>query len=149
MAEVKLDDVSKVFPGGTLAVDHLSLTVADGEFLVLVGPSGCGKSTVLRIVAGLEDATDGIVAIDGQVAMHAGSRIYAPAEELALSKTFGPAWARYVETVKLPWLCDTVPGAAGQEPIGMRSTWPGKMRFGSLIWVGLARTISGYDVLSP
>jgi ABC-type nitrate/sulfonate/bicarbonate transport system ATPase subunit len=102
MAEVKLDDVSKVFPGGTLAVDHLSLTVADGEFLVLVGPSGCGKSTVLRIVAGLEDATDGIVAIDGQVAMHAGSRIYAPAEELALSKTFGPAWARYVETVKLP-----------------------------------------------
>ncbi len=66
MAEVKLDDVSKVFPGGTVAVDHLSLTVADGEFLVLVGPSGCGKSTVLRIVAGLEDATDGTVSIAGK-----------------------------------------------------------------------------------
>src|SRR5689334_6748028 len=67
MAEVKLDDVSKVFPGGTVAVDHLSLTVTDGEFLVLVGPSGCGKSTVLRIVAGLEDATDGTVSIAGEV----------------------------------------------------------------------------------
>src|SRR5690349_8659949 len=67
MAEVKLEDVSKVFAGNTVAVDHLSLTVADGEFLVLVGPSGCGKSTVLRIVSGLEDATDGTVSIGGEV----------------------------------------------------------------------------------
>ncbi|WP_432825507.1 ABC transporter ATP-binding protein [Dactylosporangium sp. CA-092794] len=67
MAEVKLEDVSKVFAGETVAVDHVSLAVADGEFLVLVGPSGCGKSTVLRIVAGLEDATEGVVSIDGKV----------------------------------------------------------------------------------
>ncbi|HEU4425146.1 MAG TPA: ATP-binding cassette domain-containing protein, partial [Pilimelia sp.] len=53
--------------GGTTAVDAVDLTVADGEFVVLVGPSGCGKSTLLRIVAGLEEATAGTVAIGGRV----------------------------------------------------------------------------------
>src|SRR5262245_59276202 len=67
MAAVTLDEVSKVFPDGTIAVDELSLDVADGEFLVLVGPSGSGKSTALRIVAGLEDATSGEVLIGGKV----------------------------------------------------------------------------------
>src|SRR5262245_27816295 len=67
MAEIKLDSVTKVFPGGARAVDALSLTAQDGEFLVLVGPSGCGKSTVLRIIAGLEDATEGVISIDGRV----------------------------------------------------------------------------------
>jgi multiple sugar transport system ATP-binding protein len=62
-----LDEVTKVFPGGTVAIDRLSLDVADGEFIVLVGPSGCGKSTVLRMVAGLEDVTSGTIAIDGDV----------------------------------------------------------------------------------
>jgi multiple sugar transport system ATP-binding protein len=65
---VALRDVTKVFPDGTVAVDRLRLEVADGEFLVLLGPSGCGKSTVLRIVAGLEDPTEGTVLIDGEVA---------------------------------------------------------------------------------
>jgi multiple sugar transport system ATP-binding protein len=67
MSEVKLDHLTKRFPGGTLAVDDISLTVADGEFLVLVGPSGCGKSTVLRMIAGLEEATAGDISIGGQV----------------------------------------------------------------------------------
>ncbi len=67
MSQVTLDHLTKRFPGGTLAVDDISLTVADGEFLVLVGPSGCGKSTVLRMIAGLEDVTAGDIAIDGQV----------------------------------------------------------------------------------
>jgi multiple sugar transport system ATP-binding protein len=67
MAEVVLQDVTKVFPGGTVAVDHLNLDVADGEFIVLVGPSGCGKSTVLRMVAGLEEITSGTVEIGGAV----------------------------------------------------------------------------------
>ncbi len=49
-------------------IDSLDLTIADGEFLVLLGPSGCGKSTLLKIIAGLEDATDGEVYIDGQLA---------------------------------------------------------------------------------
>ena len=67
MAEVVLTDLSKVFHGGTVALDHVNLTVADGEFIVLVGPSGCGKSTLLRVIAGLEDATDGTVSIGGTV----------------------------------------------------------------------------------
>jgi multiple sugar transport system ATP-binding protein len=65
MADVELNHVTKVFPGGAVAVDDVTLTVTDGEFLVLVGPSGCGKSTILRIIAGLEDETSGTVAIGG------------------------------------------------------------------------------------
>jgi multiple sugar transport system ATP-binding protein len=65
---VSLKDVTKVFPDGTIAVDNVSLDVADGEFMVLLGPSGCGKSTVLRMVAGLEDPTNGAVILDGRLA---------------------------------------------------------------------------------
>jgi multiple sugar transport system ATP-binding protein len=67
MADVVLTDLSKVFPGGTVALDRVNLSVADGEFIVLVGPSGCGKSTLLRVVAGLEEATSGTVSIGGRV----------------------------------------------------------------------------------
>jgi multiple sugar transport system ATP-binding protein len=55
MARVVMREPTKTFHGGTVAVDHVTLTVVDGEFVVLVGPSGCGKSTLLRMVAGLED----------------------------------------------------------------------------------------------
>ena len=67
MAEVQLKEVDKVYEGGVQAVDDLSLFVADGEFLVLVGPSGCGKTTALRMIAGLEDITDGTVRIGERV----------------------------------------------------------------------------------
>ncbi|HET8751095.1 MAG TPA: sn-glycerol-3-phosphate ABC transporter ATP-binding protein UgpC [Gaiellaceae bacterium] len=63
MAEIVLDKLSKVFAGGVVAVDDVSLTIGSGEFLVLVGPSGCGKSTLLRMIAGLEEATDGAISI--------------------------------------------------------------------------------------
>jgi multiple sugar transport system ATP-binding protein len=63
MAEIVLDRVTKEFSGGVRAVDDVSLTIADGEFMVLVGPSGCGKSTLLRLIAGLEDATAGTITI--------------------------------------------------------------------------------------
>ena len=59
MAEIVFDHVSKHYPDGLHAVRALDLAIEDGEFLVLVGPSGCGKSTALRMVAGLEDITDG------------------------------------------------------------------------------------------
>lgn len=68
MTTVALKDVTKVFPDGTVAVDNVSLDVADGEFMVLLGPSGCGKSTILRIVAGLEDPTAGAVLLNGELA---------------------------------------------------------------------------------
>jgi multiple sugar transport system ATP-binding protein len=67
MAEIKLDNVTKQYPDGYEAVREMSLDVADGEFLVLVGPSGCGKTTALRMIAGLEDITDGELLIDGNV----------------------------------------------------------------------------------
>ena len=67
MAEIVLQNVSKVFGDGTRAVSSLNLEVADGEFMVLVGPSGCGKTTALRMVAGLEDATDGTIRIGDRI----------------------------------------------------------------------------------
>ena len=63
MAQVLLKNVSKIFPGGVKAVNNVNLSVEDKEFMVLVGPSGCGKSTTLRMVAGLEDITDGEITI--------------------------------------------------------------------------------------
>ncbi len=63
MAEVVLEEVTKIYPGDVKAVDDISLVINDREFLVLVGPSGCGKSTTLRMVAGLEDLTAGTIRI--------------------------------------------------------------------------------------
>jgi multiple sugar transport system ATP-binding protein len=65
MAAIELDHVMKEFAGGVMAVDDVTLTIADGEFMVLVGPSGCGKSTLLRMIAGLEEVTDGAISIGG------------------------------------------------------------------------------------
>jgi multiple sugar transport system ATP-binding protein len=67
VAEIVLDQVTKRFPDGALAVDKFSMDIADGEFVILVGPSGCGKSTTLNMIAGLEDITAGELRIGGQV----------------------------------------------------------------------------------
>src|SRR5438034_1138867 len=67
MASVSFMDVGKVYRDGTRALSDFSLDVADGEFMVFVGPSGCGKTTALRMVAGLEDITEGEVRIGDQV----------------------------------------------------------------------------------
>jgi multiple sugar transport system ATP-binding protein len=67
MAEVTLEGVTKIFPGGTVAVDHVDLEIADGELLVLVGPSGSGKTTVLRLTAGLEELGEGVIRIGDRV----------------------------------------------------------------------------------
>jgi multiple sugar transport system ATP-binding protein len=60
---IRLDHVSKLYPGDVVAVDDIELTIADGEFMVLVGPSGCGKSTLLRMIAGLEGVSGGTIHI--------------------------------------------------------------------------------------
>jgi multiple sugar transport system ATP-binding protein len=67
MAEIQFEDVTKRYGDGYEAVKHFNLDVRDGELMILVGPSGCGKSTALRMVAGLEDITDGELKIGGQV----------------------------------------------------------------------------------
>jgi multiple sugar transport system ATP-binding protein len=63
MAPIRLEHVTKEFAGGVVAVDDVNLAIEDGEFMVLVGPSGCGKSTLLRMIAGLEEITDGTILI--------------------------------------------------------------------------------------
>jgi multiple sugar transport system ATP-binding protein len=66
MAQISLENVTKDFAGGVRAVDDVSLTIGDGEFMVLVGPSGCGKSTLLRAIAGLEEVSGGRISIGGR-----------------------------------------------------------------------------------
>ena len=67
MAEITLDGITKVFPDGYEAVKKIDLEIADGEFMILVGPSGCGKSTALRMIAGLEDISEGELKIGDEV----------------------------------------------------------------------------------
>src|SRR3954449_9939339 len=67
MAEIVLDNVTKRYPDGFEAVKNMNLDIKDGEFMILVGPSGCGKSTALRMIAGLEDITDGQMIIGNEV----------------------------------------------------------------------------------
>jgi multiple sugar transport system ATP-binding protein len=74
MPGVALENVSKEFPGGTLAVDSLTLQVADGEFMILVGSSGCGKTTALRMIAGLENPSAGTIRIGERVVNEVSAR---------------------------------------------------------------------------
>jgi len=74
VASVSFDEVAKVYPDGTRAVSGFDLEIADGEFMVLVGPSGSGKTTALRMVAGLEEISEGVVLIGYRVVNHVASR---------------------------------------------------------------------------
>ena len=67
MATVKLENITKIYPGDVKAVDNANFEIQDEEFVVLVGPSGCGKTTTLRMIAGLEEITEGILTIDEKV----------------------------------------------------------------------------------
>ena len=80
MAEVRFEHVGKVYADGTRAVEDLNLEVYDGEFVVLVGPSGCGKTTALRMVAGLEQITEGTIRIGGVVV----NRLPPPKRDIAM-----------------------------------------------------------------
>jgi multiple sugar transport system ATP-binding protein len=74
LATVQFDRVAKVYPDGTRAVNDLALDIGDGEFMVLVGPSGCGKTTALRMVAGLESISEGVLRIGERVVNHLPAR---------------------------------------------------------------------------
>ena len=74
MADITISGLTKVYPNGFTAIDGVDIDVADGEFLVLVGPSGCGKSTLLRMIAGLEEVTDGSLSIGGRDVTDAAPR---------------------------------------------------------------------------
>jgi multiple sugar transport system ATP-binding protein len=74
MAAVSFDGVTKTYPDGTTAVNGLDLEITDSEFMVLVGPSGCGKTTALRMVAGLEDISRGVLKIGERIVNHVPSR---------------------------------------------------------------------------
>ena len=63
MGAIKISNVGKIYPNGTRALVDVNILINDGEFVVLVGPSGCGKTTLLRMVAGLEDITEGEISI--------------------------------------------------------------------------------------
>ena len=63
MGAINISSVGKVYPNGTRALEDVNIEINDGEFVVLVGPSGCGKTTLLRMVAGLEDITEGEISI--------------------------------------------------------------------------------------
>jgi len=67
MGAIEISNVGKVYPNGTRALEDVNITIDDGEFVVLVGPSGCGKTTLLRMVAGLEDITEGTIEIADKV----------------------------------------------------------------------------------
>ncbi|MFA5169034.1 MAG: ATP-binding cassette domain-containing protein, partial [Candidatus Omnitrophota bacterium] len=70
MANVSLKNVSKIYKDGVRAVNNVTLEIPDREFVVLVGPSGCGKSTTLRMIAGLEDITEGEIFIENVLVNH-------------------------------------------------------------------------------
>jgi multiple sugar transport system ATP-binding protein len=74
LATVQFDKVAKIYPDGTRAVNDLALEIGDGEFMVLVGPSGCGKTTALRMVAGLEGISEGVLRIGERVVNHVPAR---------------------------------------------------------------------------
>jgi multiple sugar transport system ATP-binding protein len=66
MAEIRIENITKTYPGGIKALNDISLTIADGEFMVLLGPSGCGKTTLLRMIAGFEQPDSGAIWINGR-----------------------------------------------------------------------------------
>lgn len=88
MAVIHLDKVVKEFPGGVVAVDHLTLDIEDGEFVSLLGPSGCGKTTTLRMLAGLEDLTAGEIRVDDTVLSSTRTGVFMPPEKRNMGLVF-------------------------------------------------------------
>ena len=107
MAQIQLKGVTKRYPDGTEAVKSIDLTIGDGEFMILVGPSGCGKSTALRMIAGLEDISEGEIEVGGTSGGPGFAAVFDPGERHAVRAR---ADARLL-LVLAPWPGDGHPGA--------------------------------------
>lgn len=150
MATVEITDLVKAYPtprGEVLALDAVSLTVADGEFVSIVGPSGCGKTTLLRILAGLLDPTAGTISIDG-------TPVDGPGRDRALvfqSANLLP-WLTVTENVAFGLEAARVPRAEREavaatlvELVGLagfEDAYPGELSGGMAQRVGLARALA-------
>ncbi len=88
MATITITKLTKVFPNAVRAVDNFSLSIEDGEFVSLLGPSGCGKTTTLRMLAGLEDPTEGQICLDDTFLYHSGTGAYVPTEKRQMGLVF-------------------------------------------------------------
>src|SRR5438445_11250636 len=86
--DIKIDDLVKMFPGGVLAVDHVSLDIEQGSFTTLLGPSGCGKTTTLNCIAGLEQPDGGRISVGDTVLTDVARRIVLPPERRNLGMVF-------------------------------------------------------------
>jgi len=88
MATIEINGLTKIFQGEVKAVDNLSLSIADGEFVSLLGPSGCGKTTTLRMLAGLEEATAGEIRLDDTVLFNSKTAAFVPPEKRNMGLVF-------------------------------------------------------------
>jgi multiple sugar transport system ATP-binding protein len=147
--EVLIRDVSKVFPGGTVAVDTVSLTVRRGELMVLLGPSGCGKTTLLRMIAGLETPTTGQVTLDGRPApavAFAGRDVAMVFQELALYRHMSVAenigfplrWAGFDDTARYERVAEVASALGIGDLLGRR---PSQLSGGQRQRVAMGRAL--------
>ena len=120
MAEVTFNEVDKVYAAGVYAVKDLTLDIHDGEFLVLVGPSGCGKTTALRMVAGLEEISDGTISIGDRIvnALERGRRRVIYPGRMRVGFTL-PGVARWYSRTLAARTWSTVDSARREELMGM------------------------------
>ena len=144
MADIKLENITKRYPDGYEAVKDMTLEIEDGEFVILVGPSGCGKSTALRMIAGLEDISDGELRIGGDVVNDKAPRDrdiamvfqnYALYPHMTVEQNIGfgmrlrrtpkPVMAKRVGGAPRSWACSTTwPASRPTCPGASASGWP-------------------------
>ena len=138
---IRAGDVTKIFAGGTIALDNLDFTIAPGEFVTLLGPSGCGKSTALRLIANLIQPNSGTITFDGP----------APAIGFVFQEPTLMPWARAIENVRLPLDLQSVPHAQGNSSAaqalarlglsGFEQSYPRELSGGMKMRVSLARAL--------
>jgi iron(III) transport system ATP-binding protein len=88
MSKVKFESVGKQYPGGNYAVKNFNLEISHGEFVSFLGPSGCGKTTTLRMLAGLERNTEGVIRLDSEIVSDAKAGLFVPPEKRKVGMVF-------------------------------------------------------------